>query len=315
MDKDECYRKQREMKSAGLPKDISLPFLAYGFYKPNQLAYSTIKGYVFNKPKHITINYELNHINGMPVLENKINPNSKVDAYMMEFKYAKQETAYKRIGYGKNKHVYKWEVINLSGQEVNVLMNAGDKSYPIYTDKWENYDWRDDPIFKYTISYLDKNIDKLKEKLDGKFEDGPYLVDFETFIEVQSAYMVLWTALDRFLTFRYGDTKTWNVKKLSEEHFFKKSLTKNYNALSKQEFYNDSLLNTAWEKTVFSAEDLEEYELTPNKPTCSALYYYTLRNNVVHAGKMMPEELNIILNALLGLTEIFKDVLKEVTKQ
>lgn len=310
MNIDECYEKRRIVESAGYPDDIKLPFLAYGFYKPHQLAYSTIKGYVYNK-EHITINNVLNHINGMPVLERETRDDLKVDAYIMDFKFPKRKIAYRTIGFGKNRHIYEWEVIDIEGGEVNVLMNASDKSDPIYSPAWDNYDWRGDPIFKSTLNYLDNQIDKFKIIFGKKYS----AVLFEDFIEVQSTYMTLWTALDRFLTFRYGDTKTWNVKKLSKEQFFIDSLKKNYDALSKQEFYKDPYYNKEWKKEIFSTEDLTEYKLDPNKPTCSAMYYYTLRNNVVHAGKMMPKELNIVLNGLLGLTEIFRDVLKAVKKQ
>ena len=37
-----------------------------------------------------------------------------------------------------------------------------------------------------------------------------------------------------------------------------------------------------------------------------SLYYYTMRNNVVHSGKMLLQEVDVVLNALLGLTEIFR---------
>lgn len=40
---DECYKeykKHRKRISVKLPNDITLPFLAYGFFKPCQLAYS-----------------------------------------------------------------------------------------------------------------------------------------------------------------------------------------------------------------------------------------------------------------------------------
>lgn len=55
--------------------------------------------------------------------------------------------------------------------------------------------------------------------------------------------------------------------------------------------------------------------MEPDAPTCSALYYYTLRNNVVHAGKIMPTEVNMLLNALLGLTEIFRYSIDKVSKK
>ena len=201
--------------------------------------------------------------------------------------------------------------MKVNGRKVNILMNNSHRSYPTYTPSWQNYDWRRDPVFLYTLKYLDKHIARLKNESENKFD----MRDFEAFIEIHSLYMVLWAALDRFLTFRYGKSKTRNVKELSQESFFKESLSKNYNALSKQEFFKSSYENENWKNLVFSAEDLTPYELNPQKPTCSAMYYYTLRNNVVHAGKMMPEERNIILNALLGLTEIYRDILRSIAKK
>lgn len=313
-DKNDCYE-ERKNKSVWLPKkeNMELPFLAYGFFKPRQLAYHLIKGYVFNKPKGVTINYNLNHINGMPILEHNLYEDIwQVDAYIIEFKHGKEPKAYETIGLTKNKLVYKWDVISIGGMDVNVLMNASDKSFPIYTYKWQNYDWRKDPIYKNTLAYLDINIAKLKKEFN---KDSDEVNNFMRFIEVQSLYRTLWSALNRFLTFRYGDYLVWNVRKFAEEDFFKTSLEDNYNALSEQKFYDSDKLDIDWYDTVYSSEDLKDYELNPKKPICSALYYYTLRNNVVHAGKMMPQEVNMVLNALLGLTEIFRHSLKVVSKK
>lgn len=323
---DECYKKyklegcydkykqKRKNKRVCTPEDMSLPFLAYGFFKPRQLAYSQIRGYVFNKPRGVTINFILNHINGMPILEHaQYRDNWNVDAYIMEFKHGKEEKAYDIISLSKNKFVYKWEVISIGGMDVNVLMNASDKSFPIYTYKWNNYDWREDPIYKNTLAYLDEKIAELKVEFTKELNE---VDNFMRFIEVQSLYRTLWSAIDRFITFRYGDYQNWNVRKLSEEDFFRKALKSNYNALSKQEFYGkEDYRNDEWDKEVFSAEDLRNFKLDPEKPTCSALYYYTLRNNVVHSGKMMPQEVNMVLNALLGLTEIFRYSIDVVSKK
>lgn len=126
----------------------------------------------------------------------------------------------------------------------------------------------------------------------------------------------MWSTLDRLITFRYGDYQTWNVRKLSQEHFFKEALKNNYNALSKMEFYGkNDYRNDDWDDEVYSAENLRCYKLDPKQLTCSALYYYTLRNNVVHSGKMMPQEINMVLNALLGLTEIFRYSINKLRKK
>lgn len=307
--KDECYRERRKRDSPGIPdkENLKFPFLAYGFFKPHQLAYHLIKGYVYDAHP-ITINNKLNHINGMPVLEYETFDNWEVRAYIIDFKKPKRKKAYKTISLTKHKNIYKWDVITVLNHEgklkkVNALMNASDEADSIYTMEWNDYDWRNDPIYQKTLDYLDENIAQLKIELNSDDEE---IDNFMKFIKVQSLYRTLWTAIDRFLTFRYGDVQSWNVRKWADEQFFKDALKENYDALCKQQFYNDDLKNNDWKDIVFSAKDLAEFELNEQKPTCSALYYYTLRNNVVHAGKMLLNEVNMLLNALLGLTEIFR---------
>lgn len=309
---DECYKeykKHRKRVSVKLPNDITLPFLAYGFFKPCQLAYSQIKGYVFNKPKKVVLhNFIIDHVNGMPVLKHKTGDH-EAEASLMEFKYGKEKTAYETISLSRNKSIYKWEVTNIGGKRANVLLNAGSKSFPIYDHNSGKYDWRDDPIYEKTLVYLDKNISRIIESNNDL--DDPK--NFIKFIEIQSLYRTLWSALDRFITFRYGDYQTWNVRKFSEEHFFKEALRDNYDVLYKQEL-NEWHKDGDWNR-VYSAENLTSYELNPKKPTCSALYYYTMRNNIVHSGKMLPQEVDMVLNALLGLTEIFRYSLDVVSKK
>lgn len=306
---EKCYNAWRDLESAGLPdeENLSLPFLAYGFFKPHQLAYSQIKRFVDvdKNPIPVTINYELKNVNGMPVLENKTS-DIAANAYIIKFEECEEEDAYDVIGYTKNMHIYAWEVINVNNQKVNVLMYAGDKEFPGRTSTYKNYDWREDPVFKSTLDYLDWQIGQLKRM------PYPYKWDdLRPLIGVQSLYMALWSALDRFLTFRYGKSQTRNVKLLSREKSFKKSLKKNYNAME-ESFYGGE---GSWRDEIFSAEDLTDYHLDPKTPTCSALYYYTLRNNVVHSSKVDPHEVDTVWNALLGLKEIFRDVLKAVEKE
>ena len=133
---------------------------------------------------------------------------------------------------------------------------------------------------------------------------------------VQSLYMTLWSAIDRFLTFRYGKTQSWNVIEFSLEPSFKTSLELNYDSIGLKSFYkNREKYNDENDYKIFSTKDLKEYCLNPLKPTCSALYYYNLRNNVVHSSKVNPSEVDIVWNALIGLTEIFRNVLEEVRKE
>ena len=133
MSKYECFDTSREINCPGLPEEenLSLPFLAYGFFKPHQMAYSQIKKFVYDEPENIKIPYKLLNINGIPVLQNEFNPHG-IDAYIIDFKTTKQESAYTTIGCRKNMHIYSWNVITVENRDVNVLMCSGDFSLPKY---------------------------------------------------------------------------------------------------------------------------------------------------------------------------------------
>lgn len=309
---DECEKKGRELNSAGLPEDITLPYFAYGFFKPHQLSYSQIKYYVNEDPIKVYLkNYRLKNVNGMPVLVGGEN-NIPIVGYVIKFKKNKMENAYKRIGYSKNMQIYKWEEIEIGEDKVNTLIGSNPELYrnkgnyynfEYNTEMFEKtlqegnekraieYDWRKDPIFTETINKIVNSM--------GRTNYRGYQTDYDDFLEIQMLYMLLWTALDRFLTFRYGKSKRQNVIRLSKEWFFKKALKK--------------YVETNY--TVFSAEDLKKYELNPKKPSCCALYYYTIRNNVVHSGKMLSAESEKLFYALNELLRIFEDVIEAVDEE
>ena len=319
-DVDECFKDKYEPDNAGLPpkKNRNLPFLAYGFFKPHQIAYSQIKDYVKGTPKKVDVYYELKNVNWMPVLLNKPS-NSPAQAYIIDIEPDRQYDAYEKIGRSKNKHVYSWNVITVEtkdgqSQDVNVLFYPPGEKFPkkAYEFRDNNYDWRDDPVFDATLNYLDWQIDLLKTNPpEYKWNNLNWIIG------VQSLYMTLWSAIDRFMSFRYGSTQAWNVNLLSLEPSFEKNLPTNRNAIGKKSFYKNMTRDEKNKENykIFSTKDLNEYKLNSDKSTCSALYYYNLRNNVIHSSKANPEEADIVWNALIGLTKIFKNVLKEVKKE
>ena len=58
----------RESNFIKPPINKNLPFFAYGFYKPHQLAYPTIQEFIDGTPKKSKIRAKLKQINGIPVL-------------------------------------------------------------------------------------------------------------------------------------------------------------------------------------------------------------------------------------------------------
>ena len=317
---DDCYEEQWEPDNAGLPdeENMNLPFLTYGFFKPHQIAYSQIKKYVDRrKIQKVKVYYKLKNVNGMPVLLNE-STDYPAQAYIITFENHGREDAYEHIGKTKNMHVYSWNVITVEtekgeNEKVNVLMYPEDEDFPekSYEFPGNNYDWRDDPVFEATFDYLDWQITKLKNfTFEYKWDD------LRPLMGIQSLYMTLWSAIDRFLTFRYGKTQSWNVQELSLEPSFKKSLEDNYDSIGIKSFYENRERNDDEnDYIIFSTKDLKNYCLNPLWSTCSAKYYYNLRNNVVHSSKVDPKEVDIVWNALIGLKKIFHDVYEEVKKE
>lgn len=317
---DECYEERWKPENTGSPnkKNRNLPFLAYGFFKPHQIAYSRIKPFVKGKPKKVDVYHELKNVNGLPVLLSETT-NYPAVAYIIDFRHDPQYKAYKIIGNSKNKHIYSWRKITVEtndgkSQDVNVLMYPDEEPLPERIKGFNygnNYDWRNDPVFDATFKYLDWQINLLKMQ---PFKHD--WTDLNPLMGIQSLYMTLWSAIDRFMTFRYGLTQTWNVKELSLEPSFKESLQDNYDAIGLKSFYrNRKRDNNEDDYIIFSTEDLKDYHLNPINPTCSALYYYNLRNNIVHASKTSPKEADIVWNALIGLKKIFHNVYEKVKEE
>ena len=102
---DKCLEQQKEIDSVGMPNNYELPFFAYGFFKPHQLAYSQIKKFVNGKPQCKRIQGILGHVNGIPVFTKTSSENERVPGYIITFKKNKQKEAYRTIGYTKNMHI------------------------------------------------------------------------------------------------------------------------------------------------------------------------------------------------------------------
>lgn len=316
--KTDCEKKYRIRTSACIPNNLDLPFFAYGFFKPHQIAHSKIKKYCHKHIEEGFVKGNIRHVNGMPVLYLNNRSNFKVLGYILKFRNREKERAYKAIGYSKHMNIYKWKVIRINGKRVNTLVSSKPKElvgfYSVKQNinyvineydkkrKIHNYDWRLDPLYEETISYIHSMIDEDMEE----FREYRYWEDekerYRKLIKTQMLYTSLWTVLDRFLTFKYGNTKRGNVISLSKEHYFKEILE---DIISRK--YNDT--------RVFSAEDLSSHKLDKNDPEESALYYYTLRNNVVHSGKMFSSEKDMLFDALVDLLEIFERVLEVVRNE
>ena len=285
------------------PADTSLPFFAYGIFKRNQLAYSKIKNYVKEQPKDYTVNYEMRIRDGVPILTKEIDKKYKANGSLIYFKEESCDDAYDEICNTEPDALYEWGVIEVNSTDANVLFGKdpekGSSKFEIYQGKVKDYNGKMDPFFRESLQI----IKEFKEKNLG--------VNERNLLELQMHYLLLWAAIERFCDLKYGNQKiSDNIEEFSGDDIVIKSL-KDLNR------FNNPNFNENNEKLkVFSSKDLREYELNPKNPKDSLKFYYTIRCNVVHRGKIVIyDDADLLKNALDDLLEIFENVLEDTFKE
>lgn len=271
-----------------LPADTSLPFFAYGIFKPKQLAYSKIKNHVDEeKLINTEIPYEMRIRDGVPILTDK-QWNGCTKGFIITFRQGHDDMAYDVISKTLLKKLYEWKTVVIDGQTVNVLFGVDpDKGSNYIEDPNErvNFDGKNDPFFSEVIESIERNLDSNK-----------FSRDMMPFFELQMNYMMLWSAIERYSSLKYNKSKSVNNEKFANQKSFKDSIKK----------FEDKP-----HSSIYSTEDLKIHEFDAEDPKNTMYYYYTFRCNVVHKGKSMPSDYDMLKQATEELLEIFKDVLND----
>ena len=273
-----------EILYVGETEDLTLPFFAYGIFKPGQIAYGQIKRYVEGNPTMEIVDYETQYRDGVPILIGEKSDHLQTRGYLIHFD--DPQSAYERIGMSEPEELYEWRVIDVNGKEAYALVGV-ETHKGCFEDRESfisNYHYRSDPFFNEALELVGECIDNYRyiEKIDMK-----------DFFIIQMHYMLLWSIIERFCTFKYGYRFIGaNKFRFAREKIFKRKLKEVVNRYD----------------VAYSSDKLIENELDSNDYE-SIKYYYAIRCNVVHKGKMVKkEDTEKIKLALNELYQIFKAV-------
>lgn len=271
-----------------IPSKTDLPFFAYGIFKPDQLYFFRIKE-LTKKTIEGVVDGILKERDGIPLL---IKSNYfKIKGCLIYFYSGKENDAYHRIIEIEPDEVYRWDEVKVNDRIVaNVLLGKKEQKGSSDLENFEEWDGKSDPFFKQGL-----------EEVEVILRDNPdFNGEYRSLFRIQMAYTLLWSAIERFASLRYHLGKKVNEKvfRIAEEKCFIDSLKKN-------------VIST---RKVFSATDLEKYTLNPNDPGQSIRYYYQVRSNVVHRGKAVTRDFDIVKLSLKELLAIFRDLLNEAFK-
>jgi hypothetical protein len=269
-----------------LPNNEKFPFFAYGLFKPGQLCFFRIKDFV-KSTSETEVNGILKERDGIPLLVPS--KYSKIKGILIHFHSDRETEAYESVVAVEPKEVYHWgEVIAGEGIRANALLGKRGDRGSSDLEHWESWDGRNDPFFKDALEEIES---VLLENSQLSFDD------FRPLFRLQMAYMLLWTSLERYASFKY--------------HLGKKVAEKVYQ-IAEEKVFADSLKNfVKEEREVYSTADLEKYRLDPNDPEKSIRYYYQVRSNTVHRGKAVTKDFHILKSSLEELLPIFKELLED----
>ena len=347
----EKRKKLSELDGDGLLAfpDTSLPFFAYGVFKPGEISYPRIASFVedvidFDENGNgIFVPYKLCERDGIPTVfeENK----GRTYGSIIKFFDKDKEEAYDIIRKVESKTFYKWSnpPLDINGEPVNMLFGKKhDHSRP--EPGGDSYNGVNDAFFKDVIPLIINDLEREYNKDDLLLNMDQLLLDNETvlkakfgkfldenkqiidnyeeikrvinkekddnitkrYFKLQRDYLLLWTAIERYTSLKYGENPTKNNSSLAEEQIFIDSLK----LFVKKEYDEEK------RRKVFSSDDLKPHYLDPDDAKNAIVYYYTMRSNVVHRGKghMGGVDENDLRKSLLELLTIFQFILKDTFK-
>lgn len=272
-----------------LPKRTNLPFLAYGLFKPGQLGFFRLREFVQSSNPDCFVQGILLERDGLPILRQ--NGTDRVKGDLLFFYEGDAVRAYQNIIEIEPDEHYWWGtarvVVGENKREANVLFGKSpDKggSAPLKENDW---DGKKDPLFSSALEVVQETIEQ-----NERFE-----WNLKPFFRLQMAYLLLWSAIERYVSFRYrlsGTRVNDKVMRLADENIFAESLQR---------------LVSEFREISRTDEPRKKKQLDPSDPKESLRYYYQVRSNITHRGKGAPADFDTLQQSAKELYEIFRNVL------
>ena len=160
---------------------------------------------------------------GLPLFDRA--SGTRLSGYLLRWDASKAADAYRVISEFEPEHQYYWGETRLLGPSVlaNVLVGRRPRqgSEPCEAASWSS---KDDPVFSHGVREVRVVVEREGHK---KFESAPpESFDWPRFFKLQMAYLLLWSAIERYTALSFGpDLDPWDrVKLLGEQALFKESL-------------------------------------------------------------------------------------------
>jgi hypothetical protein len=198
------------------PPRLDLPMFDYGLVKPDQPAYALVSGTVSRTEAATLAGGGLRVRDGLPLLD----PEGVVgvDGALLTFVPGQEKAAYTTICTIAPRPHYRWDMVEMrvDGRpgRVNVLRGRHpDRGSP---DEWfSSWSAADDPVLRHGVGAVRaRALASAAAPFPTIGGDDPAL--WERFFAIQAAYLLLWSAVERFTALAYGPgqpalERTWRL--------------------------------------------------------------------------------------------------------
>jgi hypothetical protein len=273
---------EKSLSAMQPPPNQELPFFAYGVFKPGQLAFFQLKDFVAEVSLPTMIRGTLLVRDGLPIIDK--DGHGEVKGVIFRFAENQGSEAYRRIAALEPQKHYCWEEVRAGETDVNVLLG---KSPRKGSDHCEDKEWdgKNDPLFTSALDVIDETLANNQE----------FDWDLKPLFRLQMAYLLLWSAIERYVSLRYhlGENAKKKVNQLPQEPAFSEALQKHVHE----------------PRSVFRADRPDtKFVLDVQSPRKALDYYYQIRSNITHRGKGVFRDHEKILKSLDELVHVFRDV-------
>jgi len=267
-----------------IPSRVDLPFFAYGIFRPGQLGFLRIREFVASASPS-TVGGELRIRDGLPIADQS--GRGQVKGSRLVFTPDRGRAAYDRIAEIEPDSQYLWGTTVSGGVECNLLWGRSPKkgSVPLEEPDW---DGKTDPLFTAALDVAEETL-----AANGAFE-----WDLKPMFRLQMAYLLLWSAIERYTSLRYhlGERAFDKIRQVALEPAFAEAMGQ---------------ITVSDERSVQRADrPTDRVTFDPRNPSCCIEYYYQLRSNIVHRGKGVVRDHDRIREALAELLPAFRQTLK-----
>ncbi len=199
------------------PPRLDLPMFAYGPDKPDQPAHDLLAGYVVRTEAATMPTGGLRVRDGLPLLDTE--GTVGVQGVLLTFGAGREKDAYATVCSVAPRQHYRWDMteMRVDGRPGRVNLLRGRHPDRGSSDEWfSSWSAGDDPLLRFGL------VQVRRAALEHATAPFPTVVGgdeagmWHRFYGLQSAYLLLWTAVERFTGLSYGPAqpaldRTWRL--------------------------------------------------------------------------------------------------------